>query len=99
MAHFAELNENNIVTSVVVVANDAIKQDGIECESLGVDLLESITGHRRWIQTSYSGRFRGVYAGAGFEYRKDIDVFIPPCPGEGYVLDASTGLWIESSTL
>lgn len=94
MAHFAELDENNFVTSVVAVANDVLLIDGVEVETRGVDLLESLTGHRRWVQTSYSGRFRGVYAGVGCHYREDLDVFVPPCPGEGWTLDESTGVWI-----
>ena len=96
MAHFAELDESNVVTSVITVANDVLLADGVEVEAKGVDLLESITGHRRWMQTSYSGRFRGVYAGVGFTYREDIDAFIPPCPGEGWTLDEATGTWVEA---
>jgi hypothetical protein len=95
MAHFAELDESGTVTQVVVVANAAITRDGVEDESLGVDLLEQITGHRRWTQTSYSNRFRGTYAGIGYQYRADLDAFIPPCPGEGWVLDEATWTWVE----
>lgn len=97
MAHFAELDENNCVTSVVAVANDVLLVDGVEVESRGVDLLESLTGHRRWVQTSYSGRFRGVYAGIGCQYRDDLDVFVPPCPGEGWTLDEANGTWGQSA--
>lgn len=97
MAHFAELDENNFVISVVAVANDVLLVDGAEVEARGVDLLESLTGHRRWVQTSYSGRFRGVYAGIGFRYRDDLDVFAPPCPGESWTLDEATGVWREAA--
>jgi len=95
MAHFAELDENNVVASVAVVSNTVLLVDGVEVESKGVDLMESITGHRRWKQTSYSGRLRCNYAGIGMTYREDIDAFVPPCPGEGWTLDESTGEWVQ----
>lgn len=97
MAHFAELDQNSVVASVVAVANDVLLVDGVEVESRGVDLLESLTGHRRWVQTSYSGKFRLNYAGVGFIYRDDLGGFIPPCPGEGWTLDEATGRWSAPS--
>jgi len=95
MAHFAELDENNVVTSVAVVANEVLLVDGVEVESNGIDLMESITGHRRWVQTSYSGKFRLNYAGIGYLWRDDLQGFVPPCPGEGWTLDEATGTWVE----
>jgi len=96
MAHFAELDENNVVTSVAVVANEVLLVDGVEVESNGIDLMESITGHRRWVQTSYSGKFRLNYAGIGYLWREDLQGFVPPCPGEGWVLNEATGTWVEA---
>jgi len=97
MAHFAELDENNVVTSVAVVANEVLRADGVEVEERGVDLMESITGHRRWKQTSYNGKFRLNYAGIGFVWRDDLQGFIPPSPGEGWTLDGETGAWAEAA--
>lgn len=96
MAHFAELDEQNVVTSVAVVANEVLRVDGVEVEGRGIDLMESITGHRRWKQTSYSGKLRLNYAGIGFVWREDLRGFIPPSPGEGWVLDEETGSWVEA---
>jgi len=95
MAHYAEIGEGSVVTSVAVVANEVLLVDGVEVESKGVDLLESLTGHRRWVQTSYSGKFRLNYAGIGYLWREDLQMFVPPCPVEGWVLDESTGVWVE----
>jgi hypothetical protein len=96
MAHFAELDQNNIVVGVQSVANEALACNGVETQSLGIDLLEQITGHRRWVQTSYSGRIRGVYAGIGYTYDERLDAFVPPCPGDGWTLDEATGTWVEA---
>lgn len=78
MAHFAELDESNIVTQVVVVHNNELLVDGVETERKGVDFLESLFGHRRWVQTSYNGNIRGQYAGIGMKYDSEIDEFVTP---------------------
>jgi len=80
MAHFAELDENNVVSRVIVINNDEIKDDdGIEHESLGIDFCVNHYGGR-WIQTSYNGNIRGKYAGIGDTYNEDEDIFISPQP-------------------
>lgn len=94
MAHFAELNESNIVTQVVVVANAALMQGGVERESKGVDLLESLYGHRRWVQTSYNGTRRKNYAAKGFSYNPQRDAFIPPKPFPSWTLNEITCRWV-----
>jgi hypothetical protein len=78
MAHYAELDENNVVTQVVVVCNDELLEDGMESEHKGVSFLQSLFGHARWKQTSYSGSMRRQYAGIGFRYDEQLDVFVPP---------------------
>jgi hypothetical protein len=76
MAHFAKLNDENIVTQVVVVDNnDILDIDGNESELIGKTFLFNITGHRKWRQTSYSGSFRGLFAGVGYRYNPDSDTF------------------------
>ena len=90
MAHFAELDENNIVVRVVVVANAAMQPDGIDNEQMGVDLLESLYGQGRWKQTSYSGSIRKNYAGIGMTYDATRDAFIAPRPFPSWTLDEST---------
>ena len=78
MAHFAELDENNIVTRVIVVHNnELLDENGIELEQKGIDFCVAHYGGT-WIQTSYNGNFRGSYAGIGYIYDKTLDEFIAP---------------------
>lgn len=80
MAHFAELDENNIVLRVLVVDNEKLLNDnGIEDEQKGIYFLQSLFGENtKWIQTSYNNNFRGCYAGIGYTYDEVKDLFIPP---------------------
>jgi hypothetical protein len=88
MAHFAKIDENNVVTQVVVVANkDTADADGVEKEHIGAAFLESVLGGT-WKQTSYNGNIRKNYAGIGYTYDADIDAFVPPKPYPSWVLDA-----------
>lgn len=80
MAHFAEITEDGVVTQVVVVNNSELLVNGAESESKGIDFLELLYGHRRWVQTSYNGTIRKRYAGIGFRYDAQMDEFIPPHP-------------------
>jgi hypothetical protein len=81
MAHFAELDPDNIVIRVVVVANEDITgPDGQEQEALGKAFLRNLLGGR-WVQCSYNGTFRGCYPGPGFTYDPVADVFVPPYIG------------------
>ena len=93
MAHFARLNENNIVTGVHVVNNDVITIDGVESEQAGIDFLTGLHGHPLWKQTSYNGNIRKNYAGIGFTYDAGRDAFIPPKPFSSWVLDETTCGW------
>lgn len=73
MAHFAEIDDNNIVLRVLVVPN--------EVEERGEDYLANEIGlGGRWIQTSYNGKIRGKYAGIGDTYDEVKDEFIAPIP-------------------
>lgn len=67
MAHFAHIDENNIVTQVLVVPD--------EQEHRGEEYLNEIGLEGRWIQTSYNNNIRGSYAGIGDYYNEDIDMF------------------------
>ena len=95
MAHFAELDENNVVVAVICVANDELLDGGVESEAKGVEFLESLYGHARWKQTSYNGTIRKNYAGAGFTYDSSRDAFIPPRPEGECELDEETCRWIS----
>lgn len=87
MAHFAEIDDNNIVTRVLVVHNDD--------EHRGADFLANDLGlGGTWIQTSYNGNIRKNYAGVGYSYDATRDAFIAPEP-EGHIgFDEETCRWI-----
>lgn len=95
MAHFAELNKDNLVLRVIVISNQDLLEDGIENENKGILFCQSLFGGN-WIQTSYNGNFRKNYAGTGFTYDENRDAFIPPKPEGDYVLDEETCQWIET---
>jgi hypothetical protein len=80
MAHFAQLDENNIVQQVIVVHNnELLDESGNESEAKGIAFCKSIFGENtRWIQTSYNGSFRGKYAGIGYTYNANENVFVAP---------------------
>jgi hypothetical protein len=93
MAHFAELNENNEVLRVVVIANpELLDENGDEQESLGVTFCNQLFGGT-WKQTSYNGNIRKNFAGAGFTYDVDRDAFIAPKPYASWVLNETTCIW------
>ena len=94
MAHFAKLDENNIVQEIIVVHNnELLDEDGNEIENNGINFLENIFGHRNWKQTSYNKTFRKNYAGIGYTYDSDRDAFIPPKPYESWVLNETSCNW------
>lgn len=95
MAHFAELDENDVVLRVVVVSNsDICDEHGAEQESIGVTFCRSLFGENtRWVQTSYNGNMRVRYAGIGYTYDPVRLAFIPPKPYASWVLNETTVDW------
>ena len=92
MAHFAKL-ENNIVTNVIVVANqDILDENGQESEQKGIDFCSNLLGGS-WIQTSYNGKIRKNYAGVGYTYDETLDAFIPAKPYNSWLLDETSCTW------
>jgi hypothetical protein len=80
MAHFAQIDENNIVTQVLVVPDNA--------EDRGQDYLANDLGlGGTWVQTSYNNRIRKNYAGVGFTYDPVNDWFVAPQPYPSWSLD------------
>lgn len=78
MAHFARINENNIVEEVIVIANEVLlDEDGIEQETIGAEFCSNTFGGT-WIQTSYNNNFRGWFAGIGLPYDPIADIFVKP---------------------
>lgn len=95
MAHWAEIDENNVVIRVLVGSNDD-PDEGYQW------LIENLGG--RWLKTSYNTAknkhilggeaFRGNYAGPGMIYDEALDAFIDPKPFDSWVLDLETYSWI-----
>jgi len=78
MAHFAELDSNNVVLRVIVVDNkDTSDANGVEKEYIGAAFCERVLGGT-WKQTSYNGNMRGKYAGIGDTYDAQLDEFVAP---------------------
>lgn len=92
MAHYAFLDENNIVTEVIVGRNEWETVDGI---SDWEEYYGKLRG-QKCVRTSYNGNIRKNYAGIGYKYDESLDVFIgpkPEChPGKA-VLDEETYFW------
>ena len=83
MAHFAKLNNNNIVVEIIVVNNEAIDPNNEDVS--GIEFLTSWSGgYTNWKQTSYNGNFRKQYAGIGYTYDSVADVFVAWCVEERY---------------
>lgn len=99
MAHFAELDENNVVLRVVVVATkDNSTADGVEKESIGQAFCERLFGGT-WKQTSYNNNMRVRYAGIGYTYDETLDAFIPPKPYPSWTLDNATADWVPPTPM
>jgi hypothetical protein len=97
LAHYAKLDENNVVIQVIVVDNkDTADASGVEKEYIGAAYCERLLGGT-WKQTSYNGNFRKNYAGLGYTYDAARDAFIPPRPSDDATLDEATCQWIVPS--
>jgi SAM-dependent methyltransferase len=95
MANFAELDESNYVLRVIVI-------DEKDCptEADGIAFCKSLFGQEtNWRRTSYTGSYRRQYAGIGFQYIPDRDIFFEPMPRDGfaYILDTVNYAWIPTN--
>ena len=108
MAHFAKLGANGKVIQVLTLNNsDMLNADGVEDESVGQQYLETHNNWpaQMWIQTSYntagnthnsgdnSKAFRGNYAGIGYEWDEDNQIFWPKKPYASWVKNTTTAQW------
>jgi len=103
MAHFAQLDGDNIVTQVIVVSNDDTSDsNGVETESIGVAFCQKLLGaSTNWKQTSYNANMRGNYAGIGYTYMSNVatlgvgstDIFISPQPYASWTVGVGTATW------
>ena len=77
MAHFAEVDEYQIVRNVIVVDNDDCGGgDFPDSEPIGQAFIAAIGIDGEWLQTSYNNNFRGTYAGQGMTYDPTLDEFV-----------------------
>ena len=97
MAHFAELDNNNVVLRVIVIDNDKTHDaDGVEQEALGIAYCKSLFGEdTNWVQTSFNGNFRGIFAGITDVYDSQADEFIASPRGEFGAFDENKFLELE----
>jgi hypothetical protein len=93
MAHFAQLDENNVVLQVIVVHNNELLDNGVESEAKGIAFCQTLFPGTSWKQTSYNANIRKNYAGVGFTYDAQRDAFIPPKPFPSWVLNETTCQW------
>lgn len=89
MAHYAFLDENNIVTEVIVGIDETELIDGLDPETW----YGNFRG-QKCVRTSYNSNIRYNYAGIGFKYDEERDAFIPPKPYRSWVLDEITCTWV-----
>ena len=106
MAHFAKLGANGKVIQVLTMDNDKmLNADGVEDETVGQQWLETHNNWpaQMWIQTSYNTSanqhknggtpFRGNYAGIGYIWDEDNNIFWPKKPYASWVKDTTTAQW------
>jgi hypothetical protein len=88
MAHYAFLDENNIVTEVITGIDEAELIEGLDTETWYGNFRGQVCK-----RTSYNGSIRKNYAGIGFTYDAELDAFIPPKPFESWILNQETATW------
>ena len=94
MSHFAQIDENNIVQQVIVIANENCAGGEFpESEPAGQEFIASLGLEGIWKQTSYNSNFRKMYAGIGFSYNLENDVFISPQPYPSWTLNNEDANW------
>jgi hypothetical protein len=94
MAHFAELDENNIVKRVVVISNSNVLDNNIETEHVGIEYCQMLFGPNTiWKQSSYNGNIRKRHAGIGMIYNEELDAYISPQPYSSWTLNRDTTEW------
>lgn len=97
MAHYAFLDENNVVIEVIVGIDENELIEGLEPE-----IWYAKFRNKKCLRTSYNGRIRKNYAGVGFTYDEDRDAFIPPKPNGPAIFDENLCRWViddEAKTL
>lgn len=90
MAYFAQIDDDGTVLQVISVSNTSAPDPApAHSEPLGQAFIASLGLDGQWRQTSYNGTFRKAYAGVGWRYDSQADVFIAPQPYPSWTLDAN----------
>lgn len=96
MAHFAKIDQSGIVVSVETVDDSSIGNLPFPAsEAAGQEFLTSLYGGGTWVQTSRTGSFRARFAGKGYSYDANLDAFIEPKPGAGWIFDSVNTKWVS----
>ena len=109
MAHFAKLDDNNIVETVIVVADSDTGGGNLDTESVGIEFCQNHWKesfgfvNTNWKQTSYNNNFRGNYAGIGCTYMTGVrtlgvastDIFVDQQPFPSWSIGVSTSRWFS----
>jgi hypothetical protein len=94
MAHFAQLDQNNVVIQVIKVDNNlCLDGFGNESEAVGVAYCQSLFPNTNWKQSSYNGNFRKNHAWVGFTYDPVRDSYIPPQKFASWILNEDSCYW------
>jgi hypothetical protein len=106
MAHYAKIDDNNVVLTVLTLDNrEIVDAEGVEQETLGQNHLQHHHNWpaEKWIKTSYNTignthkldgtPFRGNYAGIGFTWDVDNQIFWPPQPYPSWTKNTTTAMW------
>lgn len=88
MAHYAFLDENNIVTEVIAGIDETELIEGLDPETWYANFRGQVCK-----RTSYNAKIRKNYAGIGFTYDANLDAFIPPKPFDSWILNNQTANW------
>jgi len=86
MAHFVQIT-NQVVTDAIVVSNDVVGENYPASEAIGQQFIADHNYPGEWLQTSYNNNFRKQYAGIGYTYDEEADVFVAPKPYASWTLD------------
>jgi hypothetical protein len=94
MAHYAILNEDNIVENVITGIDENQLIEGMSTEQWYSNFFG-----KKVLRTSYNNNIRKNYAGIGFTYNEELDAFIEPQPAEDWYLDTETCRWINPNPI
>jgi len=93
MQYFAKVDANGIVTEVQSVDKQTLLDDAVRYDGGIKDSLDKTANKAKWVETDIDGKFRKNYAGIGYSYDENLDIFIPPSPFPSWSFIKSTQEW------